>query len=198
MAYDDLRESYDDAFARERNKWIGVYIGILAVALAVCSMLGGNTTKDATRANIDVSDTYNFYQAKNSRQMMLRLHAEHLEAIMTSQVGFSPEMKQWLETRIKEHRSWADRYESDPQTNEGKKELLVKARQLEVERDMALRKDPYFDWAQAMLQIAIVLASVAIITGGRLVLLFSGLMGILGTLLLINGHLLLVRLPIIG
>jgi hypothetical protein len=198
MSMDDLRDRYEDPLEKERSRWIGIWIGILAVALAICSMLGGNATKDMLRLNIEVSDTYNFYQAKNGRQMMLRNQAEGLESLLALLPNPSPEVRQAIDGRVKEHRMWADRYESDPKSNEGKKELLAKARELEAERNLAMKKDPYFDWSQALLQIAIVLASVAIVTGGRSVLLFSGLLGILGTLLLVNGHLLLVKVPLLG
>ena len=39
-----------------------------------------------------------------------------------------------------------------------------------------MRKDPYFDYGQALLQIAIVLASVSIITGGTSLLVLSGIL----------------------
>ena len=63
---------------------------------------------------------------------------------------------------------------------------------------MALRKDPYFDWSQAMLQIAIVLASVHLIIGNFMLLALSGGLGGLGVLLMLNGFTLLVPLPFLG
>ena len=57
-----------------RNKWVGVYIGILAVLLAVCGMGGGNAAKDATRANIEASNTWAFFQAKNIRARPCAFH----------------------------------------------------------------------------------------------------------------------------
>ena len=65
-------------------------------------------------------------------------------------------------------RTIATRSRSSPPTRtrkEGLDELFVKGKALEAERDVALRKDPYFDWSQALLQIAIVLASVHLIIG---------------------------------
>ena len=63
---------------------------------------------------------------------------------------------------------------TDPERNEGLDELFAKGKALEAERDMALRKDPYFDWSQALLQIAIVLASVHLIIGNMMLLGLSG------------------------
>ena len=63
---------------------------------------------------------------------------------------------------------------------------------------MALRKDPYFDWSQALLQIAIVLASVYLIVGNVGLLGLSAGLGALGTLLMLNGFTLALRLPFLG
>jgi Domain of unknown function (DUF4337) len=43
--------------------------------------------------------------------------------------------------------------------------LIARARDHEKMRDRALKRDPYFDYAEALLQIAIVLISVSIIAG---------------------------------
>jgi hypothetical protein len=61
-----------------------------------------------------------------------------------------------------------------------------------------MRKDPYFDYGQALLQIAIVLASVAIITGGLILLVLSGILAVAGTLITLNGFALFATLPFIG
>ena len=186
----------EDPSEQERARWIGIYVGVLAVLLALCSMLGSNATKDATRANIEVTDTYAYVQAKNTRQMLLRNHAEGLELMLAATPAMPADVRARVEDRIREHRMWADRYETDGK--EGKQELLAKAQALETERDINLRKDPYYDWAQALIQIAIVLASVALVTGGRRVLLASISVGALGAIMLVNGWLMFVRLPWIG
>ena len=85
---------------------------------------------------------------------------------------------------------------NDPE--DGTDRLLAKAKALEVERDIALRKDPYFDWSQALLQIAIVLASVHLIIGNFLLLGLSGGLAGLGILLMLNGYTLAVALPLLG
>ena len=65
--------------------------------------------------------------------------------------------------KLDDYRKTIARYETEPETREGKKELLARARDHEKQRDHALKQDPYFDYAEALLQIAIVLISVAII-----------------------------------
>lgn len=55
-------------------------------------------------------------------------------------------------------------HESKPETGEGKKELLLKAKENEKRLNKALLRDPWFDNAEGLLQVNIVLTSVAIVT----------------------------------
>jgi Domain of unknown function (DUF4337) len=182
----------------ERNKWVGVYIGVLAVLLAICNVGGGNATKDATQTNIAASDTWAFFQAKNIRRNSINLAANELELLLAAQPGMPAESKKKFEDRIKEYRTQVQRLTADPERKEGLDELFAKAKGLEADRDVALRKDPYFDWSQALLQIAIVLASVHLIIGNLWLLGLSGGLGTLGLLLMLNGFTLAVKLPFVG
>jgi len=196
MSLEELAEKSVDK--DERNKWVGVFIGVLAVLLAICNVGGANATKDATHANIGASDTWAFYQAKNMRRTSTLLSISELELMLAAQPGMPEEAKKKFADKIAEHRAEAERLHSDPKTKEGTSELSAKAKQLEADRDVALRKDPYFDWSQALLQIAIVLASVHLITGNLWLLGLSGGLGALGLLLMLNGFTLAVNLPFVG
>jgi Domain of unknown function (DUF4337) len=197
MALDDVVERLSSD-KEERNKWIGVYIGVLAVLLAICGVGGGNATKDATRANIEASNTWAFFQAKNMRRNTLQLAANQLELSLAAQPGMTAEAHKQFEDKLNEYRSQVKLLTSDPVRKEGLDELFVKAKALEVERDVALRKDPYFDWSQALLQIGIVLASVHLIIGNMTLLGLSGGLSLLGVLLMVNGFTLALNLPFIG
>ena len=70
-----------------------------------------------------------------------------------------------------------------------------KGKALEAERDEALKRGPYFDYGQALLQIAIVLASIAIIAGGNALLVLSLILGVLGTVSASGGFTLAFPLP---
>ncbi|MGH6817010.1 MAG: DUF4337 family protein, partial [Hyphomicrobiaceae bacterium] len=60
-----------DKSKEEREKWLGVYIAVLAVLLAVCGLGGGNAAKNATLKNIEVTNNWAFFQAKNLRSRIL-------------------------------------------------------------------------------------------------------------------------------
>jgi Domain of unknown function (DUF4337) len=181
-----------------RDKWIGVYIGVLAVLLALCGMGGGNAAKDATRANIEASNTWNFFQAKNIRRDGIRRAVDDLELQLLANPNMPAAAKVVYEKKIIEHKAHVVLLTSDPSKGEGLDEIFVKAKGIETERDIAMRKDPYFDWGQALLQIGIVLASVCLITGSVPLLIMSAASGALGTLAMMNGFTLLLKIPGIG
>jgi len=183
----ELHESIQEAREKGGTKWLGVYIACLAVFLALCNMGGSNAMKDMINTNVEVTNTWAFFQAKNIRQTEFRLAADRLEIDLALNPTMPEAARKNIETKLKRYRETADRYESEPATGDGKKELTAKALQLTAERTKAQRKDPYFDFAEALLQIAIVLASVMIITGVRSLLFVSLAMGALGTLLMVNG-----------
>lgn len=166
-------------------------VSVLAMILAIASVGGSNSMKDATMNNILAANDYAFYQAKNIRQTAYKIAADELQ-IRLADEKLSAGARTLIETKLKAYQKNIDRYESEPDTNEGKKELLLLAKQHEHERDIALRRDPWFDYAGALLQIAIVLTSVALVTGVRFLLVTSVGIGLIGTLSTINGFFLLL------
>ena len=195
MVWDDLGRDSAKNKDNDREKWLGVYIGILAVILAICSLGGGNATKDSTLKNIEASNTWGFYQAKNIRRQALRLQADEFEAFLKMTPNMPDEVGNQIQAKIDGYHADEKRMTTEPEKKEGIEELLVKGKALEVERDTAMRRDPYFDYGQALLQIAIVLASVAIISGGNLVLIGSLILAALGALATFGGFTLAFPLP---
>jgi hypothetical protein len=118
--------------------------------------------------------------------------------MMASQPQLSEAARAMIDAKISGYKDYEKRLTSEPETGEGIDELLPKGKAFEAARDRALRQDPYFDYGQAFLQIAIVLASISIISGGTMLLGVSGLLGVLGTLLTLNGFMLVTSLPYLG
>lgn len=192
-AVDRLKDEKDD-----HNRWVGVYIGVLAVLLAICGMGGGNAAKDATRANIEAANTWAFFQAKNIRRNAISIAVDDMELLLATQPAMPPAARTAVQNKIKDYRADYERLTKDPEKGEGLDQLFVKAKAWETDRDVAMRKDPYFDWAEALLQIAIVLASVHLIIGNNGLLGLSGGLGAFGFILMLNGFTLLIRFPFLG
>ncbi len=190
---DEVHSAAADATFR---KFTGIYLGIVAMLLAITALGGSNATKIMFNSNIQASDIYSYYQAKNIRQTVYQLTAEQLDSELLALPDIPEAAKTKIEDRIKRYRERVERYESDPSTGEGKKELLAKAKEFEVRRDHAAERDPNFDFAEALFQIAIVLGSVSIVAASRPLVHLSGILAIAGTLLMLNGYFLLVQLPV--
>lgn len=203
MALDDLAKDVIDGSGGSRDRWVAVYIGVLAVILAICSMGGGNATKDATLNNIEAANVWAFFQAKNMRRQVLRVQTEDLALRLKTEADLTPDGRTAIEAKIAQYKKQDEILTTgDPDKpaaeREGLDQLFEKGKRLDALRDTAMQRDPYFDYGEALLQIAIVLASISIITKGGLLLGVSGFLGVAGALLTLNGFTLALELPGIG
>jgi hypothetical protein len=171
-----------------------IYVGVAAMLLAIAALGGAEATKEMLNSNIQASDTYAFYQAKNIRQTLYQTSAAQLELLAAGAAALSESDKAKTAELIKRYRDTVARYESEPANGEGKKELMAKAKGWDATRDHAAARIPNFEYAEAAFQIAIVLGSVAIVAASPWLLGLSGVLAVLGVLLTLNGYLLLVPL----
>ncbi len=171
-----------------------IYVGVAAMLLAIAALGGAEATKEMLNSNIQSSDTYAFYQAKNIRQTLYQTSAAQLELLAAGAAALSDSDKAKAAELIKRYRETVTRYESEPETKEGKKELMAKAKEWDHKRDHAAAKIPNFEYAEAAFQIAIVLGSVAIVAASPALLGVSGVLAVFGILLTLNGYLLVVPL----
>jgi len=177
------------------RRWAAIYVGVVAMLLAISSLGGGKATKEMLGAAIRVSDTYAFAQAKYLRETAYELAADQLEAEITAQPAMPDAAMAAITASIARDRAAAARYASDPAGGEGRKELLARAKEWEAARDRAEAQDPNFQFAAAMFQIAIVLGSVAIVAASGALLGLSAAITVLAAALTVNGFLLVVHLP---
>lgn len=192
MAWQELGRQAEEENKADRDRKIGVYIGILAVILAVGGMGGANAQQDATIKTIEASNVWAFFQAKNIRREIVRAEAAQLEAL-TAMPGLPDATRATTADKIKFLNARDAQLTSDPKSGEGLDELFAKAKGIEAQRNIALTRGPYFDYGTALLSIAIALASVALLLGGVSMLAASGVAAILGTASTANGFLLLVN-----
>ena len=185
------QERSDNTFKRRA----AILIAFLAMLLAITGLGGNNATKEALNENILAANAFNFFQAKNIRQTSFALAADQIDLAWVNDPSLPESVRETLRGKVADYRRTVARYESEPATGEGKKELIVQARAHEAKRDHALKQDPYFDYAEALLQIAIVLVSVAIVADQRWLSWLAGGVGVIGGFLMLNGFLLFVSIP---
>ena len=185
-------EGVNEKFRAKAALWIGV----LALLMAISGLGGGNAGEDMVANNIQASDTWAFFQAKNVRQTAHKLAADDLEMqLLIHGDTLNPAARKAVESKIAKLKAKVEEYESEPETGEGKKELLTKARAFEAAREHASEQDGNFDFADVFLQIAVVLGSVAILAISRPTLTLSFLCGGLVAILTFNGFFLWFKLP---
>ncbi len=182
---EELEELRDKAFTRRTALLTAVY----AVFLAIVSLGGNNAAKEMSLSQQQASDQWAFYQAKSMREQMYHIERLRLQDELLTPAGFQQASLGHKRQLLQEVTSEETRYAGE------KKEIEEKARELEKERDRYRGRDPYFDFGEVLLQIAIVLASMSILTRARPVFHASLVAAILGLVLGLNGFVLLVRLP---
>jgi hypothetical protein len=172
-----LSRSEREAQLKDRAGWV---ITIIALLLAVTTYVSNGYSSKILTNTIKANDTWNFYQAKSIKQSIAEGQLEETK---------DPKRKEMLEAKIQ-------RYESDPVKNEGKKELMAKALQIESERDEAKKHTPWLTFAAMAFQLAIVLLSASILAVSKRMYWGSIGVSIFGTILLTQGIWLILPLMI--
>jgi hypothetical protein len=162
----------------EGSKKIGLLIAILALVLAFSETLGKGAQTQALSLNIEASNLWAFFQAKTVRLTTVKTAAE-AAALELAQTA-DPKARDLIEKQIAGWRKNVERYDSEPETNEGRKELVARAKAAEQKRDRSLAAYHRYETASGAVQIAIVLASAAIITGLAALVWAAGALGVVG------------------
>jgi hypothetical protein len=145
------------------NKKIALLISVLALFLAFSETLGKSAQTTAITLNVTSNDLWAFFQAKTIRMTVVTTASEQLQVVSDS--TDNPATKASMAKAIETWKKNAARYNDEPETNEGRKQLAARAKTAEHQRDEALARYHNYEFASAAFQIGIVLASAMIITG---------------------------------
>jgi hypothetical protein len=153
---------------------MAVLIAVLAACLALAE-LGAKTSSTAyLTQHISLTDTYAFLQAKNIRASVWLSTADAIDS--------TPGIDDAARARSAKMRSEASRLLDDPSSGEGRSQLLERARHETELRDHADHQAHEYEYASGILQIAIVLASVSVVTRSRFLSYAAGVLGGLASL----------------
>ena len=128
----------------------GLVIVVMALFMAITTYFANSYSGAVMKNMLKATDTYAFYQAKSIKGSIAEGQLEDAKAKKD-------------QARIEKLEAKIARYESEPATGEGKKELLAKARAFEQARDNAAKHSPWLTFASMAFQLAIVLLSASII-----------------------------------
>lgn len=149
----------------------GLVIVVMALFMAITTYFSNSYSGAVLKNMLKATDTYAFYQAKSIKQ-----------SIAEGQMEDAKDPK-----RVRELAAKIERYESDPVKNEGKRELLEKAKAYEAARDDAARHSPWLTFASMAFQLAIVLLSASILAVNNKMYKISEVVAAIGIILLSQG-----------
>jgi hypothetical protein len=130
---------------------VSLAISVLAVLVAMITVLGHRSHTQAVLAQSRASDQWNLYQAKKIRQQSVALNSDLL-ALM------SVPNEKAAQDKLAEYKSHAAKWDADLQQES------ETARALEEETDRAEHRADRYDLSEALLQIAVVLSSITLLT----------------------------------
>ena len=166
-----LSRSEREAHIKDKAGWV---ITVVAALLAVNTYVGNGFSSKVLNNTIAANNMYSFYQAKSIKQTLAEQSLD--DAIERKQTEKAAKLKAKI-----------DKYESDPEKGEGKKELLDKARKLEAERDDVRKHTPWLTFAGSAFQLSIVLLSASILAVSMGMFYASVGVGLIGALLMSQG-----------
>ena len=152
------------------TRYISLIISILAVLVAMVTVLGHRTHTEAVLLQSRAADQWNEYQAKKIRQGQIGMTSDLLSlqpssnsiAVQQKLNSYKAHMEKLADDLIEEQR---------------------KAEELEHEVSRAERRASRYDLGEALLQIAVVLSSITLLTKQRIYFMLGLGLGIAGLLL---------------
>ena len=135
------------------EKRVAISIAILAVFLSLISNLGDNAKTDSIIKSTEVADKYSFYQAKALKGMLAETQENLLARLAPGTASAADTAKE-----VERLRAAVLRYESEKETIKGEAEVL------KADGEHASHVNNLCDLAGLLLQVAIVVCSVAILS----------------------------------
>lgn len=151
-------------------RWIAVLVAVLAAALAISELGEKSWMTEFLTRHIALSDDYAYYQEKHVR--LTTMQAEEATLLSLPDAA-SPAVQE----RVKASREEQARLQDNPKTGQGMKQLQEQADREKERRDHAAHLAHHLEISVGGLQIAIVLASVAVVTRVRALAWAGGALG---------------------
>src|SRR5215469_897963 len=163
----ELKEATEEG--GEPLKRISLAISILAVLVAMITVLGHRAHTEAVLMQASASDMWNEYQAKKIRMDNLAVTADLL-ALQPSNDTTA------VQAKLSEYKDHIAKWQTDMA------EEMKQAREYEAEVSLAEAKARRFDLGEALLQIAVVLSSITLFTRNKTYFALGILIGVAGIL----------------
>src|SRR5260370_19578893 len=155
---------------------VSVTISILAVLVAAVTLLGHRAHTEELLLQAQATDQWAYYQAKN-----IRLH--EVQVMVDQWDVFTVQDKQETELLREKYQKEVERYSND------KDSISEKAKEQERERDLLRAKADRFDAGEGILEIALVICSLTLLTDRKFFWYAAMLIGAVGIATSLGGFL---------
>jgi Domain of unknown function (DUF4337) len=182
---EELHERGAQTFSRR----VALTTAIYAIVLSIAAMGANNAVKEMLLKQQQSSDQWAFYQAKVIREHQYRGQKMVVETQLADPSTVKGAEREKLAALAGKFAEEEKRYNAE------KKDIEKDAKKLEHTRDGFRERHPYFEFGEVLLQIAIVSASVSILSTSRPMFWFSLVLATLGAVLTVNGYTHLFTLP---
>lgn len=176
----EVMEAHEAGEHHEDNRFllpVAVTLSILAVLVAIATLLGHRAATEELILQNKATDQWSLFQAKNIRAHEMASVADMLET-------FTPVDKEKADTLRQKYQGEAERYDKE------KGEASEEAKRLEAERDLVEHREDRYDGGEVILEIALIVCSLTLLTKRR-IFWFAGIgLGLVGLLVTATGFLL--------
>jgi hypothetical protein len=155
---------------------VSLTISILAVVVAAATLMGHRAHTEELLLQAQASDQWNYYQAKNIRLHEMQVVVDQFAVLTTID-------KEKTELLREKYRKEVERYEKD------KDGISEKANELEKERDLLRARADRFDAGEGILEIALVICSITLLTDKKMFWYAGMLIGVVGVVAALAGFL---------
>jgi uncharacterized membrane protein YcjF (UPF0283 family) len=176
---DELSELQENAEHGRENPSlapISVTMAILAVCVAVVSLMGHRSHTEELLMQNRATDQWAYYQAKN-----IRRHNYEMSLDLLSLIEFKD--KEQANKIREKYKGEADRYTKE------QSEIEEQAKDFEAESTRAQRKADRFDLGEVFLEIALVISSLALLSKKQIFWFLGMISGVVGLGVAVTGHL---------
>lgn len=170
----------------KKETWLS-YLALITVILALGSTLStlrvGSFSSRSILKQTQASNQWSYFQSKSIKSYLYEIQKEELELEFdTMGQTASRDVAEKLEKRMNSYSEKIKRYDGE------KKEIMNEAKSLEAERDVATRHSQAFGLAVILLQLAILLSSIAALMKKKSVWALGLVLGALGAVAFANGY----------
>lgn len=170
----------------KREKWLN-FLALTTVVIALGATMStlsvGKFSNRGILRQTQASNQWAYYQAKSIKGYLYELQKEKLETELKIVPESNQAVRKDYEERIAKYSDQIGRYEQE------KSDILNQAKGLEKERDHAMVTSQEFGMAVILLQLAILLSSIATLMKRRSLWALGIILGLAGFLYFANGYL---------